>query len=240
MGKKKKRKKALEQEIASDGEAQAQEKSPDKKKKKIKHKQALAKREHPNWPLVGLAAAGMLLTAYLAITSLLGGTPLYCAEGSTCEIVQGSRWGTLLGLPTAFWGFMTYALLAYIGLRIRSTEWHWKSAWVVSMVGLGYSLYLNTISFFVIEAMCAYCLASLSIMAVIFGVVVSQRPKGLADFKYPTWVGETVVIAVLIVGGLHLHYSGVFDPTAGPENPYLKGLAVHLSKKEAVFYGAYW
>ncbi|HEB01622.1 MAG TPA: vitamin K epoxide reductase family protein [Nitrospirae bacterium] len=245
MGKKKKRKKALEQNIASEQDAQAQEQPPDKpdkkdKKKKMKQQPMLAKREHPNWPLVGLASAGMLLTAYLAITSLLGGTPLYCAEGSTCDIVQSSRWGTLMHLPTAFWGFMTYAVLAYIGFRVRSTEWHWKSAWIVSMVGLGYSLYLNTISFFVIEALCAYCLASLSIMAVIFAMVVTQRPKGLVDFKYPTWIGETVVIAVLIIGGLHLHYSGVFDPTAGPEDPYLNGLAEHLAKKEAVFYGAYW
>ena len=245
MGKKKKRKKALEQNIASEQDAQAQEQPPDKpdkkdKKKKMKQQPMLAKREHPNWPLVGLASAGMLLTAYLAITSLLGGTPLYCAEGSTCDIVQSSRWGTLMHLPTAFWGFMTYAVLAYIGFRVRSTEWHWKSAWIVSMVGLGYSLYLNTISFFVIEALCAYCLASLSIMAVIFAMVVTQRPKGLVDFKYPTWIGETVVIAVLIIGGLHLHYSGVFDPTAGPEDPYLTGLAIHLTKKEAVFYGAYW
>ncbi len=239
MGKKKKRKKALEQNIATNEEAQAQE-QPAGKKKRIKQQPMLARREHPNWPLVGLASAGMLLTAYLAITSLLGGAPLYCAEGSTCDIVQSSRWGTLMHLPTAFWGFMTYAVLAYIGLRVRSTEWHWKSAWIVSMVGLGYSLYLNSISFFVIEALCAYCLASLSIMAVIFAMVVSQRPKGLSDFKYPAWIGETVVITVLIIGGLHLHYSGVFDPTAGPEDPYLKGLAVHLTKKETVFYGAYW
>jgi uncharacterized membrane protein len=248
LGKKKKRKKALEQNAASEQEAQAQEQlsdnpdMPDKKnkKKKIKQQKMLTKRTDPNWPLVGLASVGMLLTAYLIITSWLGTTPLYCAEGSTCDIVQNSRWGTLMSLPTAFWGFLTYAVLGYIGLRVRSTEWHWKSAWIVSIVGLGYSLYLNSISFFVIEALCFYCLVSLSIMATIFGVVVSQRPKGLVDFKYPTWVGETLVITVLIVGGLHLYYSGVFDPAAGPEDPYLRGLAEHLTKEEAILYGAYW
>jgi uncharacterized membrane protein len=233
LGKKKKRRKALKEE------AQVQEKPAGKKKKK-KRQPMPTKREHPNWPLTGLAAAGMLLTAYLVITSWLGGHPLYCEEGSTCDIVQRSRWGTLMHLPTAFWGFMTYAVLAYIGFQVRSPGWHWKSAWVVSMVGLGYSIYLNTISFFEIEVMCAYCLASLSIMAFIFGVVVSQRPMGLPDFKYPTWAGATIVTTVLIVGGLHLHYSGVFDPAAGPEDPYLKGLAEHLSREEAVLYGAYW
>ncbi len=263
MGKKKKRKKALEQNIASDHAAPLQDQPADKpdtpnepdepdepnkpdkpnkksKKKKMKRQSMLARREHPNWPLIGLASAGMLLTAYLVITSWLGVDPLYCVEGSACDIVQGSRWGTLMSLPTAFWGFITYAVLAYIGFRVRSTEWHWKSAWLVSMVGMGYSIYLNAISFFVIDAMCTYCLISLSIMTAIFATVVSQRPKGLPDFKYPTWIGETVIIAVLVVGGLHLYYSGVFDPAAGPEDPYLRGLAEHLTKKEAILYGAYW
>lgn len=239
MGKKKKRRKALKEKTASKEEAQVQEKPAGDKKKK-KRQPMPTKRQHPNWPLTGLAAAGMLLTAYLVMSSWLGGHPLFCEEGSSCDIVQRSRWGTLLYLPTAFWGFMTYAVLAYIGFRVRSPGWHWKSAWLVSMVGLGYSLYLNTISFFEIEAMCAYCLASLSIMAAIFGVVLSQRPKGLPDFRYPTWAGETILITVLIVGGLHLHYSGVFDPSTGPEDPFLKGLAEHLSKDEVVLYGAYW
>jgi hypothetical protein len=107
-------------------------------------------------------------------------------------------------------------------------------------VGLGYSVYLNTISLLVIEAMCAYCLASLSIMAVIFGVLYFQRPEGLPDFKFKTWAGETVIIAMVIVGGMHLHYSGVFDPMAGPEDPYLRGLAEHLTREKAVMYGAFW
>jgi len=37
-----------------------------------------------------------------------------------------------------------------------------------------------------------------------------------------------------------MHYSGVFDPAAGPEDPYLRGLAEHLSKEKAVIYGAFW
>jgi len=39
---------------------------------------------------------------------------------------------------------------------------------------------------------------------------------------------------------LALHYSGIFDPAAGPEKPQLKALAVHLSETGARFYGTYW
>jgi uncharacterized membrane protein len=238
LGKKRKGHKPLTEKPASRAETQLREKPTRQKKKK--QQPVPQKREHPNWPLTALAGAGMALTAYLVLTALLDKPPLYCDEGSTCDIVQQSRWGTFLGLPTAFWGFLTYATLAYIGFRVRNPGLHWKSAWTVSIVGLGYSVYLNTISLLVIEAMCAYCLASLSIMAVIFGVVFFQRPAGLPDFKYPAWAGQTIAITLVIIGGMHLHFSGVFDPAAGPEDPYLRGLAEHLSQEKAVMYGAFW
>jgi len=238
LGKKKKRKKTSQDKppVREETPPLAE---PAVHKKKKRHP-VLKKRENPNWPLTALAGAGMVLTAYLALTAWLGQPPLYCDEGSSCDIVQQSRWGTFLGLPTAFWGFLTYAALGHIGFRVRNPGLHWKSAWTVSLVGIGYSVYLNTVSLLVIESMCVYCLASLTIMAVIFGVVYFQRPEGLPDFKFKTWAGETIIIALVIVGGMHLHYSGVFDPTAGPEDPYLMGLAEHLTKGEVVFYGAYW
>lgn len=182
----------------------------------------------------------MVLTLYLTLNVWLGGTPLYCTEGSSCDIVQQSRWGTFLGMPTAFWGFWTYATLAYIGFKVRNPEKHWKSSWVVALVGLGYSVYLTSISLFVIDALCAYCLVSLSIMIVTFGVIVAQRPEGMQKFKLTNWVGKTAVVTLIIIGGMHMHYSGVFDPAAGPEDPFLKGLATHLNEKNAVLYGAFW
>ncbi len=197
-------------------------------------------RELPNLPLTALAGAGMVLTGYLVLTSWLGKNPLYCAAGSTCDIVQQSRWGTFFMLPTALWGFLTYSVLVFIGLRVRDAGRHWKSAWAVSLTGLSYSIYLTAISLFVIEAACIYCLASLVIMAAVFGVVFNQRPSDLPDFSFASWAGETIIIALVIVGGIHLHYSGVFDPAAGPEDPYLKGLAQHLSEEDAVLYGTYW
>lgn len=194
----------------------------------------------PNWILTGLATAGMILTAYLVITGWLDNAPLLCDDGSSCDIVQQSRWGTLFMLPTALWGFLTYAILFYIGIRVRNIGLHWEYAWTVSMIGLGYSIYLITISLLVIEAACAYCIASFIIMSAIFGVVTYQRPKHLPKSYFMAFAKQTVIIVVVIVGGVHLHYSGVFNPKAGPEDPYLKGLAKHLTEEKAILYGAYW
>ncbi len=49
--------------------------------------------------ILGLAVAGMALTAYLTAVKWLGTTPLYCGRESSCDIVQSSRWSTLLGFP---------------------------------------------------------------------------------------------------------------------------------------------
>lgn len=238
MSKKKKRQK-LSSEMAS---PQHGKPTPDKpiKQGKKKCQPVLKKSKLPNWPLTVLAGVGMALTLYLALSVWFGDGPLYCADGSACDIVQQSRWGTFLGLPTAFWGFLTYSVLAYIGFRVRSPEKHWKSTWVISLVGVGYSVYLTSVSHFVIGAFCPYCLVSLSIMTIIFGVVIAQRPEGMKDFKFTSWVAQTAVVTLIIIGGMHLHYSGVFHPAAGPEDPYLKGLATHLAQKDAVLYGAFW
>jgi uncharacterized membrane protein len=238
VGKKKKRQGASQAKQVSPEETTVNQKTAKEKKKK---KQPVPqKRQHPNWLLTGLAVTGMVLTAYLVLTAWLDRPPLLCDEGSSCDIVQQSRWGTFLGLPTAFWGFLTYAALGHIGYRVRNPESHWKWAWAVAMAGLGYSVYLISISLFVIEAACYYCIASFLIMSAIFGVVTFQRPKGLPKFNVTAWAGQTVIITALIVGGLHLHYSGVFDPAAGPEDPFLKGLAEHLTEDKALLYGAYW
>jgi len=200
----------------------------------------LKKRQHPNWPVTLLAGIGMILTLYLTLSVWLGEAVLYCAQGSPCDIVQQSRWGTFLGLPTAFWGFLTYTTLAFIGVKVRDPERHWKSSWVVALVGVGYSIYLTLVSHLVIDALCPYCLISLSIMIVTFMVIIAQRPEGMKDFKFRPWVAQTAVVALIIIGGMHLHYSGVFDPAAGPEDPYLKGLAIHLAQGDAAFYGTFW
>jgi len=236
-------KKKKKQKSVTGAEAQKHKNSPaDRpvKQGKKKRQPVLKKRKQPNWPVAALAGAGMALTLYLVLNIWLGGQPLYCAEGSSCDIVQQSRWGTFLGLPTAFWGFWTYATLVFIAFKVRGPERHWKFSWFVAALGLGYSIYLTTVSVFVIDAVCAYCLVSLTLLTTTFGVIVAQRPEGMQKFKMKTWISETVIVALIFIGGMHLHYSGTFDPASGPEDPYLVGLAKHLNQKNAVLYGAFW
>ena len=197
-------------------------------------------RKLPNRPLLGLSLTGVALTGYLTLTAWLGNQPLYCGEGSGCDLVQTSHWSTLLGLPIAFWGLLSYAALAYIAYRVKKPEAHWPFAWIVSLLGLGISLYLAAISLFVIGAACLYCMASLALMATIFGVVLAQKPPEGSGFRWPSWLAQTGALTVAVVVILHLHFLGMFYPDAGPEDPYLRALAIHLARVDAKFYGASW
>ena len=100
---------------------------------------AHALRTSPNWPLLALGSLGFALTAYLSWATFGGGAVAGCAAGGGCDVVLSSRWATLLGLPTAFWGLLAYASLMGIAF-IRRVDTHWFSAWTVAFFGMCYSV----------------------------------------------------------------------------------------------------
>lgn len=209
-----------------------------------KHRRAAPVHDRPphpldNW-LLGLAVAGIALTAYLVLLAWFGAQPAFCGADSDCDLVQQSRWATLLGMPIAFWGLLTYALLARLVWRLRARPSAWRMALTVAGVGAAVSWYLTAVSVLVIEATCAYCLASFFIANALFVLVLLRRPAQMPENAWGKALPLPAGAAVVIVFGLVLHFSGLFDPAAGPEKPYLKALAVHLRESGARFYGAYW
>jgi glutaredoxin len=142
-------------------------------------------------------------------------------------------------MPTSFWGFLTYALLAAIAWN-RYADSQWKFAWFVTVIGLLYSLYLTGVSFFVLQAACPYCLTSLGLMTAIFVTLLFQKPANLPRFSWGPWLGKSVGTALIIVAMLHLHYAGYLGKAPGPEDPWIRGLAEHLTRTNAKFYGASW
>lgn len=196
---------------------------------------------HPldNW-ILGFALAGIAVTAYLTFTQWFGEKPAFCGAGSQCDLVQQSRWSTLLGLPIALWGLATYALIAHFAWRLRTRPGAWRKALFLATIGAGVSWYLTSISVFVIEALCAYCLASFAIANLLLLLLLFRRPSHMPDLTWKSVLPGPIGTAVVVVLVLALHFSGLFDPAAGPEKPYLKALATHLHDSGARFYGTYW
>ncbi len=194
----------------------------------------------PNVPLLVPALAGTALAGYLTVVALLGAAPAACGVGSACSLVQSSRFASFAGIPTAGWGLVAYAGLVAVSLRLRGPRTHWVLALGLSGVALAVSLYLTAVSMFEIGATCAWCLASLGLVAACFGVALLQRPQLPVPLNAGRWLGAIPVVSALLVGGLHLHYQGALDPTRGPEDPQLRALALHLKATGVRFYGASW
>jgi uncharacterized membrane protein len=190
--------------------------------------------------LLGLAVAGIALTSYLTFIAWFGEHPAYCGADSECGLVQQSRWSTLLGVPIAFWGLLTYALLARLVWRLRTRPSSWRLALTVATIGAAVSWYLTAVSVFVIEATCFYCLTSFGITNALLVLLLVRRPAHMPEHAWTKSLPVPVGSAAVIVFALFLHFSGLFDPAAGPEKPYLRALAVHLRDSGARFYGAYW
>lgn len=196
-------------------------------------------RTKPNWPLLAISGAGMLLTGYMTWTALGGESVKGCGVGSGCDIVLSSEWSTFLGLPTAFWGFLTYSILA-------ATEWikevdrHWRNAWTFSLFGLLYSAYLTTVSLTMLQATCPYCLTSFGLMLAAFALLTWQRPPGLPHGGWSSWLLKTATAPVVLILILHLSYTGVIGGLTTPTDPIAKALADHLTQTGAKFYGASW
>lgn len=188
--------------------------------------------EAPRWalPFILLAAVGMLLTAYLTYMSGQQGALAFCAAGSGCDVVQSSRYSIVLGIPLAAWGFGAYAALG-LAAWARSRG----GVWFIACVGAAVSIYLTLVGLVDLDATCLWCLFSLALWLMAAGLAWRARGAlpGSSRVMSPGLAGVLVLI-------LHLHYAGVFDPAAGPEDPYARAVAEALGASGARFYGASW
>jgi uncharacterized membrane protein len=196
-------------------------------------------RTEPNWPLLALSGVGIVLAGYLSWTSFSGLSVRGCTVGSACDIVLTSQWAKLFGLPTAFWGLLTYATLAGSAF-IRRVDRQWYAAWCVSLLGALYSAYLTTVSLTILDAACPYCLTSFALMTAIFALTTYQRPAALRGFSWKGMLTKTIPVAAVIILALHLYYAGLLGKPPEGEDPKLRALAEHLTQTGAKFYGASW
>jgi len=188
----------------------------------------------PDFLIVGLAAAGFAIAAYLTWLKWAGGTAAFCLSGSGCDLVQGSRYGTLLGVPTALWGVLVYGAIGTLAaLGLSAPRWTW--AFYLAAAGVGFSLYLTAVSVLVIRATCAYCLASGAITVAILVVLLRRRAALPRRRKLSAVVPGAVTAAVLVPLGAAFIYAMPVG-SAGFEG----ALARHLRERGAVMYGAHW
>jgi uncharacterized membrane protein/glutaredoxin len=189
----------------------------------------------PDFLILALAAAGVAIAAYLTWLKWMGGNAAFCLSGSGCDIVQGSRYGTLLGVPTALWGVLLYAAIgALAALGLSASRWTW--AFYLAAAGVGIAIYLTAVSVLVIHATCAYCLASGVITVGILLVLLPRRAVLPGRRKLSALVPGALAAAILAPLGAAF----IFAMPAGGGAGFEGALARHLRETGAVMYGAHW
>jgi|HigsolmetaAR202D_1030399.scaffolds.fasta_scaffold33193_2 uncharacterized membrane protein len=111
-----------------------------------------------------LALLGLLDATYLSLERLTGGV-LACPVGGGCEVVQASAYSVLLGIPVAYIGMAGYAALLVVALRSLHDDYLLNIPVIPLLVGLStigvlFSAYLVYLQFFVIYAICFWCMVS--------------------------------------------------------------------------------
>lgn len=119
-----------------------------------------------------LAIGGMGLSAYLVYENLQGQSGV-CAVVHGCQTVQQSRYGKILGVPVSVPGLLGYTVLAAFAVGYLRNFRDLRSqivplAFLATLIGFLFSVYLTYIEGWVLESWCIYCIVSASLMTILF------------------------------------------------------------------------
>lgn len=120
-----------------------------------------------------LALIGTFISAYLFLYALGFYGELACGAGGGCSLVQASRWADFLGFPVAGWGLGWYVALLAVSLlaiegRVGGAGWVARALLLLAIGGIAFTIYLKYLEFFVIRAVCKWCVASAVLAVLIF------------------------------------------------------------------------
>jgi uncharacterized membrane protein len=113
-----------------------------------------------------VAAFGIGVAIYITIADSGGGSPVCLAGGSGCETVANSSYSHLFGVNIAVFGIVGYVLLLIAALTPGDLAR--MGGFGISLIGFGYSIYLTQLELFKIDAVCQWCVASATLMTILF------------------------------------------------------------------------
>lgn len=187
----------------------------------------------PHLWLLALAAAGILLSAYLTWTRAAH-APVYCPLGTGCDIVQSSRYAAVFGVPVALLGLVFYAALSVIAARPLTPERRFALGLPLAAAGLGASAVFIVVQLTAIRATCTLCLASAALSVAIAVLLFAGRPRRVTAGPWAAGAVALALAVLVLVGG----YAASRPPSAAAS--YVEELARHLTNSEVKLYGAYW
>jgi uncharacterized membrane protein len=117
-----------------------------------------------------LCAAGIGIAGYLNYVHYAGLRPV-CGVSHGCETVQTSAYATLLGVPVALLGLISYVVI-FISLLLRGDR-PLLTGYALTLIAFAFSVYLTYRELFTIHAVCSWCVSSAIVFTVL--TIVSSR-----------------------------------------------------------------
>lgn len=123
------------------------------------------------WFSIILAVLGIMDSTYLLIYKISKNNAM-CLGSGDCSTVNASRYSMIYGIPVSLLGILAYlAILIILILEFRTILSSENATYLVfgsSLVGVLFSVYLTYVEFFVIHAVCPFCIVSAIIITLIF------------------------------------------------------------------------
>ena len=124
-----------------------------------------------NWVSLVLTAIGILDSVYLFIYKITNNYAM-CLGSGECSTVNASRYSMIYGIPVSLLGILAYlAIFILLILELRkvfSSDNSNLLVFGISLVGVLFSAYLTYIEFYVIHAVCPFCIISAFVITLIF------------------------------------------------------------------------
>jgi uncharacterized membrane protein len=123
------------------------------------------------WAAVILSGLGVSISGYLVAKRFTGGS-LACTRWAQCDVVNNSVYSQLYGVPVSVIGLAGYLLLLMLAVAASWTAGRTQRrtlllSFVLALGGVGFSIYLTYLEIYVIEALCAWCVASAVVIALL-------------------------------------------------------------------------
>lgn len=123
--------------------------------------------------MIMFSILGMIISAYLIYQHFkpVGSTFCNVNDYVSCDIVNKSIYAEIIGIPVAIFGFSAYLIIftaAFGLLKEKLPASALKLTALFTGASLGFSIYLTTMEFFVLQAICIFCVISQLTILIIF------------------------------------------------------------------------
>ena len=120
----------------------------------------------------------LCVSVYLSVAKALSLT-VPCDFTGGCETVLNSKYSEIAGVPLSTWGIVYFSMIIVISLLANHYQKARKALKLFLAAGAAGAMVFLYLQFFVIKAICQYCLVtdSLSILMFLIDMNIEHRQK---------------------------------------------------------------